>query len=94
MGLRLMAFLRLGSEPRSCITVNLSQPPKAGLDAALCGAANTQGLFFFGFHAYMMQDCPATKWSIVTSVSHQPTEDLLDPRPVWSILTSLQVHSC
>jgi hypothetical protein len=34
---------------------------------AASGATNNQGLFLLGFHDYMMQDCPATSWSIVTS---------------------------
>jgi hypothetical protein len=34
---------------------------------AASGATNNQGLFLLGFHEYMMQDCPAISWSIVTS---------------------------
>jgi hypothetical protein len=34
---------------------------------AASGATNSQGLFLLGFHDWMMQDCPATSCSIVTS---------------------------
>jgi hypothetical protein len=33
---------------------------------ATSGATNTQGLFLFSFHNFIMQDCPAINWSIVT----------------------------
>src|SRR5450759_1572362 len=33
---------------------------------AASGATNNQGLFLLGFHEYMMQDCPAISWSMVT----------------------------
>jgi hypothetical protein len=65
--------------------------------ARLCatrGTADEQRWFLLGFHDHMMPDYQAEDWSIVTSAFPSSREYFCpDPRHVWSILTSLQVHS-
>ena len=59
-------WMRLGAGQPSVELALLSRP------GATSGATNKQGLFLFSFHDYMMQDCPATSWSIVTVLCFAP----------------------